>query len=540
MIIPALAIAAVSPVAAVLAIGLIGSLMIAPILYQATKIAIWTQAANSDLSEYDITESIVEGATTTTLNPDIPQPPANAPPQPLIVGLSAVVNQNPGANPVTANVTLTIQTSNVAAQGAEILFLFGNQTFMVSNYTATPGGSAPGATETFSGIQVPQGVLLGASQIEVQTSDGNGGFVDTLPATIANQGGYEFTGDVRGIDGVPQLDVLGPVTVDPITGDPINPVDPDDQAIIDQIPLDGTPNAILVSPDLSRVFVATSNGIDIIDGFTFTYYGRISVGGDGNVTALALSADGNTLYAAVTGGIMAININPSNDPSTYTVGTPLPFPKTFINLATYMLGVNATGYISTIATNANGDLLFVGAPGSQLIGDRSGDTTTLNGGTTQSAIYVINIDTADIPAAGKPNTNEYQQVIATIPGGLDIYQIISTNDPTKMVFTSRGNLNSGFNTISITNANPTTFAYSLNAATGGTPLNLALDLTPIGTTYSGIPGPDGTQFGESLTGESERQYADLRPGHPQRVRCRDSAGPDLCFRGRLRPAAVLL
>ena len=51
----------------------------------------------------------------------------------------------------------------------------------------------------------------------------------------------------------------------------IPPIGGQNNSILSAIPLKGYPNAVVVTADLSRVFVATTNGIDLIDGFTLTY-----------------------------------------------------------------------------------------------------------------------------------------------------------------------------------------------------------------------------------------------------------------------------
>ena len=289
--------------------------------------------------------------------------------------------------------------------------------------------------------------------------------------------------------------------IGPVLGAPGTPLDPDKQAIIKKIALKGHPNAVVVTDDLARVFVATDNGIDLIDGFTMTYFGHIGVGPDGNVTALTVSPDGKTLYAALTGAILVIDVNSRTELGKFDNTKDLGYTRKKIILSTDL--PNNTGYISTIEINADGTRLFAGAPGSRFFG---GANSIAAGGLQKGVVLVINTDEHDRPT-GKPNPQNFQQVIARIPGGLETWKITKTSDPLKMLFTSRGDVTkgrkdaspSGLHTIEIdAKNNDPSKSIGITVKTIGLGVNLEIvDVRLVGT-----PGPNGfdtSQFTQRAT-----------------------------------------
>ena len=490
---PLMGIAALVPGGAVAVATIALGLAVAPIINGIVKITTWRVTAGLNISQFDIPVTFDFNNSEQHLTPSLPTLSPDLKLKPQIKDLVA--------NPISDGVvTLTITAIGVGAGNAsKVFFEIGNQEIQAQINPSQIAYNAGDDTTTYTDVQVPEGVLLGAAGIVVRAQVGDVNFDNpsTSPvATIANKGGYAFTGDVRG----EKLDVLGP-TVDPNTGEV---TDPDQQSVIKAIDLDGHPNAIAVTDDLSRVFVATDFGIDLIDGFTMTYYGRIDVGGDENVTALAISSDGTRLYAAVTGRVLEYDINPGDYTFPYDADKPLAYTKTPIDLGKLP---NPAGLITALALNSDGTRLFVGVPGSRLFGG-DGDPTFLpeqanSALPVQGVVLIVNVDPKDIPADPKTNPFKYNKVIGQVDGGLDIYTIINTSDPTKMAFTTRGDLSAGFHTITITQNDPNDFVAAINVNvtgtgnTSGQKISLILNNSPIGTNYFGLRLSDGTQFGET-------------------------------------------
>ena len=402
--------------------------------------------------------------------------------------------------------TLTIVAVGEAEEDtSKVIFQYGNQEFDAGVAASDISYDMADGTTTYSNVKVPKGVLLGLANIVVRTQIGDvnyDNYSTSPPATVSNTGNYAFTGDVRGM----ALDVIGRASG---TGS---------DAILKAIKLDGHPNAVLVTEDLSRVFVATDAGVDVIDGLTLVLYGHIDLGGDDNVTALTVSPDGNRLYAAVAGKVYAVDVNPGDytlDPTKYDPTAALPYGTSKLAVQFLNKGEklpNPAGLINALALNADGTRLFVGVPGSRLFGG-DGDTVVFNGGGTHGTIYVVNVDPADKPVDPTKNGRLWNRQIKELDGGLDISTIIATNDPLRMAYTTRGDLNAGFHTIIIDKTNdPTNFKVVVNqkmtANDTGTPISLVLNKEPIGTSYFGLPLPDGTQFG-STPYRTNKQYYDL-------------------------------
>ena len=192
-------------------------------------------------------------------------------------------------------------------------------------------------------------------------------------------------------------------------------------------------------------------------------------------TALTLDVTGSVLYAAGTGVVYAIDVGYGD--------------KTFGQVIA-RLGVTGTktdsgGYISTIALNADSTRLFVGTPGSRLFAGTN--NIVGSGGSDLSTISVFDVDPADF---NSKTTGVYfdRQLGAPLYVGLDIWNIEATADPLRMVFTTRGSINTGFNTLTIVNTTLKTFKVIDET----TPLSLAINAATIGSTHYG--------FGGGLTG----------------------------------------
>ncbi len=82
-------------------------------------------------------------------------------------------------------------------------------------------------------------------------------------------------------------------------------------------------------------------------------------------------------------------------------------------------------------------------------------------------VFAINVNVADRPATGQPNTRKWHEVIwrtgtaeADWPG-YEPYGVTASSDPNKVGFTSYQNDPKGFGAITITNADPTAFAATV-------------------------------------------------------------------------------
>ena len=513
---PLLGIAAVVPGAALAVIGLASTLAVLPIVKQATKLYAWQQAARN---QDDTGAPIAVLELPVTFDPTVSEQHLNV----SLPTLAPILKEKPQIKSLDAapqadgSLVLTLTAVGLAELDlpfTQLVYKFGNEEITAPNTSYTAAYDPGTGLVTFSNIIPPAGILLGLTQIEVReqlTQVHYDNYSTSPPATIANKAGYTFTGDVRG----QALDVIG------------RPNGSGLPALLNAIPLQGHPKAVLVTQDLSQVFVATDNGIDIIDGLTLKYYGHIDVGGDENVTALAISGDNKRLYAAMAGKVVVFDVAPGDYTFAYTSQmaageAALPYTKVSVISVSktapggpvdVKLPQGSAGLITTLALNSDSTRLYVGVPGSRLIGGGNAGPTVLNGGSVESSIYVVNVAVGDQPLPKAANTLHWNQVIAVLDGGLDVTTIIAGRLPGQMLFTSRGNLNqagysanaavraSGFHTITVTDNDPSAFEYqadaNANLSKAGTPISLALNRHPIATRYIGLVLSDGTQFGET-------------------------------------------
>src|SRR5262249_52458616 len=93
------------------------------------------------------------------------------------------------------------------------------------------------------------------------------------------------------------------------------------------------------------------------------------------------------------------------------------------------------------------------------------------------------------PKAGDPNTRRYREVIDTFDGGLEPREIKATRDPSHLLFTSMGDREKGFHTITVTNNDPNNFQVDVGT------VDLHLNKEKIGVRSAGVPGPDGYDLG---------------------------------------------
>src|SRR5690606_36201056 len=103
-------------------------------------------------------------------------------------------------------------------------------------------------------------------------------------------------------------------------------------------------------------------------------------------------------------------------------------------------------HVTGMALNADGTRLYVGVPKSEMFGALA----WVNGGRGEvktGLVKVINVDERERPAQGEPDAKRWRDVIADIPGGIEVFDIQPTSDPDIMVFVSRGDSNRGVHII---------------------------------------------------------------------------------------------
>ncbi len=476
------------------ALALTALSLAAPIYNQQDEIDEWTKYAGMPLTvtPIDLTATAIDttaGLKQTFLHIQsaVPAPVPGVPTAKPTIG-NVALNSDPASNIVTLNLTVTavgdIKDTHVD------FFAIGSTTPIA---TVKSGDAGYDAVELQAGngavpgiylvtVQVPTNVLLGAVTVSFGTGLLPANYNDSVGATINNRGQFAYVGNQT----TNSVDVIDRSLEDVPVGTTTTTTDP----VLEQLKLGATPTATVTTPDSSRVYVATLHGIDIIDGFTHQLFnpggtgikvdssgnvtsydpsGHIDLPGNDVITALTLDGSGNYLYAAGMGVVYRIDVR-------YGLATFGSFTTIAASDAIFKLPMGSTGYISTIAVNANSTRLFIGLPASRLF---AGTDSYLSGGRDQSEIQIVDIDPND--ATGK-NRGFYLSVIYSARVGYDLWQITpTTSDPTKLVFTTRGNYDSGFNTLVLSNVNnPNDFTVSVN--NDALPLLLKVNKQAIGVT----------------------------------------------------------
>ncbi|MBM3524765.1 MAG: hypothetical protein FJX57_17605, partial [Alphaproteobacteria bacterium] len=390
---PAIGIAAVGGLTGgVIALGLAGtylSLLALPVLHELATIEIWR-----DYAKRDITIDVPVGTAELRIVPDLPE--TSAPTLlPTIKDITPLLVHGAGGtiddilltirgtrffDPVDpASVVLTETRVVFDMRGTEVAVEFGDADWV------TQGSDGPGFdANSFITVRVPKSVLLGLAEIRVERPTGtyvpttlgpglSTTMVSSAPIPVDNIQGYAFFGNnsKRSID---VIDVRRP---DEGTGA---------EHIVKRIelPISGQIRDTVTTGDLSRVFVATDNGVAVVDAMTLQLWDAkpstsdvdlIRIPGDGVVTSLALDPQERYLYAAGTGKIYVIDLLPSS----------AHFHKVAQVISLAPADTPASGYISSIALNADGSRLFVAAPATRLFG---GTTPFTRGGREHGFIHV--------------------------------------------------------------------------------------------------------------------------------------------------------
>ncbi|QIZ73028.1 YncE family protein [Oxynema aestuarii] len=203
----------------------------------------------------------------------------------------------------------------------------------------------------------------------------------------------------------------------------------------------------------------------------------------------AIAIDSRDEYAYVadwkTGAIYVIDINPSSDFYNQYIGT--------IEVENASLGLRQ------LAMSSDGTRLFATTPGGSDTG--------------RGQILVFNIDPRDRPdnpADPNQNTRKWHQQIGRVEGGYGVEGLAATYDPTKMVFTSRGEEPKGYGVLTILNNDPLSFEavthyaqLTLGGLTDYFDVNEAVSVAVMydeesGTDYAFVAGRNGRMIGSGI------------------------------------------
>ena len=447
---------------------------------EAMDLKVWQLWADGNRYSTDITiPAPPPGISTLTVNISAPSElaPKNTP---IVTKVDHVID-------ASGRVTLTIEGDwfydpNVrpldgklygeTAEDARVVFEMGSRRVEVyeTDFLSVEqlGGVVPHARIT---LEVPNEVLLGLSDIIVERPTilfdfdlnravPNLFWMGSQPVQVKNEGGFAFLGS-GWIEGVGRaVEVI----------DTTRPDEFGVEQVVKRITLPaefGNMDTV-ATRDLSQVFVATlDQGIAVIDATTLQQFDvdpdhqgvdMIQIPGDGVVTALALDPQDRYLYAAGSGCIYVIDLNP---------GSP-----DFHKVTQTIVGFDAPaegGRINSLAVNADGTRLFAAVPDTMFAGIGWRDERK------EGSIVVINVDEDDRPGLYEGNPYHWRWVIGELDGGVDPREIRATTDPNRLLFTSFLDTTKGLHTLVVTNDNPLQFRAEVRT------IDLHINAKDIGT-----------------------------------------------------------
>ena len=462
-------------------IGAAINFFVLPVLRDLDDVTAWQVYADGKLDQSAITIDMTGAPASKFILPTLPAaPPQPDPTIPVITGMTTTVANNTATLAITVNDLPDLADSHVRfASPAGTIIETVNFPAFKSVKTVTNADQSITYTIT---VDVPNDVLLGAVKVLVGYSVTAADNQDSEGATVENKAGFGYVASTT----FHRVDIIDVLRLDE---EPLFP-SVGDEKIVRSIAIPGTPLLTLVSQDLSRVFVATDHGIDIIDALTQRLFGHIDVGGDDLITALAVDPQTNYLYAAGTGKVYVIDQRVGSTTFMQKVATLIVAP------------INNGGYISTIALNGDGTRLFVGSPGSRLF---AGPDSFISGGRVQSVISVFDVDQEDSLPTGKQA--QYRKLLTSFKAGFDLWKIQSV-DATRLVYTDRAGTNSplsdnGFHTIEIVNNAADAFQLQVDK----NPISLEVNKYSPDVSFL-IPGFPGLPLSDTYI-RSNSQYYDL-------------------------------
>ena len=181
---------------------------------------------------------------------------------------------------------------------------------------------------------------------------------------------------------------------------------------------------------------ATPGGVDPVDTIALPPGARpfwIEIDAAGKYAYVSDEA----AYASNKGMIYVIDVDPSS--------------PTFNTMVRAIQVDGAPKGLRQLALDADGSKLYVAAPNREGYG--APDPAFPN-----SHILVLNIDPADKPADGKPNTEKYWELIGSVETHQETYGVTASKQAGVITFTNRYSDVQGFGVLRVTNAEPTAFA----------------------------------------------------------------------------------
>ncbi|KPJ75957.1 MAG: hypothetical protein AMJ54_13385, partial [Deltaproteobacteria bacterium SG8_13] len=511
----------------------------------ATDLDIWVKWANGTETQTTVTipPAPAEGLYQPTIH--LPAPPVEAVPK------TPVVTQADYSVGAGGLVTVTIegdwffdpngpryngQPVGETADDARVVFAMGSRRVEAdyTDFLVVDEDVVNGVPHATIEVQVPDTVLLGLAEIYIErpkatlTYSGislqpDTAWIASSPVSIKNEGGFAFIGG----SSIPSFGRAVAVI------DTTWPGEAGPEQVVKRIPIisDVGNMDTVTTRDLSQVFVATiDNGIVVIDAITLQQFDldptnvdidSIRIPGDGKVTALALDPNDRYLYAAGTGAIYVIDLDPGSDD----------FHKVVQSIPIYS---PTDGLISGLAVTADGSRLFASVPGSTFAGIGWRDQPV------PGRIAVVNVDEEDRPTEPDPlNLSTWRKVIGELDSTgfvdgsdrpfYDPRQIQATRDPDRLLFTSFLSTTKGLHRIFITNDDPNNFQAQIST------IDLHINNRDIGTEGIYGFGSYGQYFDLDIWNAwdvavtSDLEYAFVSDWHvPETIRFRDySYGIDL-------------
>lgn len=356
-----------------------------------------------------------------------------------------------------------------------------------------PVDSSSSGTDTVR-VKVPKGVILGLSDISVtrktpKLDDAtrvwrvDTGSDVTSPTT-------RITADIHTLFVANNFDKT--VTAVDVTRDPANAFQPRNQ-ILAQIPVGdqarpGPTRSVAVTPDLTRAYVTTGQGIAVIDTQTLQAIDVdpkqsgvqpiIDLEG-GRPYWVVTDKAGNYLYVsdAFVGTIYVIDITPASQT----------FHKVVKNIS---VGVDAPEGLRGMDVTADGRRLYAAAP------VKGGAAQFSNQSYPDGKIVVIDIDTTP------GNTTLWTKLTDKTVSQEPYFVKASETDAKKVTFTNRRSDANGFGVITATNAAHTTLTVAYGALSLGSRLDNfdVNDASAITILLKGTLGPSQTKDYAFVTG----------------------------------------
>jgi YD repeat-containing protein len=440
-------IAPVSPMGALVFIGVASPLAIFPIAYRATELKVWQYYADKPIEDVVIIE---EGNIDHRLQVRVSDPPSGDDNPPKVT--DAVFNSATGELTISGTDFSDPSSPRVGGDTLGDSAYEANVVFRMDHgEVRVVGGDFVSATATEIVLNVPPTVLLGTTEILVARPYLSGfgaarstNWVESNEARILNPGGYGLVSNAGG-----GYSTVGIVDV--------TDIEEGADTIIRTLDVGLFVKDSLQTADRSRAYVALEGGVAVIDMVTLQQHDvdpetpdvdLIELGSGRSfrrelrVSALAVDLEERYLYAAGDDEIFVIDILPGSDTFHQVIDTIGP------------LGT-ATGLISSMTINAGGEYLFATAPATQLF---AGTRSWVRGGRDPGNLLVINVNESDRPVEGASNSQLWREVVKVYPAGIEPGHLFATTDEELLTFTSRLNVQTGFGTIKIEDFNPTSFA----------------------------------------------------------------------------------